>query len=220
MRRSGPGRSTGRRQQARGVVTRARLLRVARELFARHGYATTSRADIANRAGVGMSTVYHHFPDKREMLLELIEQWGDDLPVQRQTALDIERANAGDARGAARKFLRDSYEHLRKGPSFLRAIQVEAERDRVVRRAYSRAQKNIIDWMAQRNEAGLRDGLIRPERDATAAAFVMHHVVETLISELASGHLTNEFTERVLQELEDLILLYMFRDGGGERPSD
>ncbi len=193
---------------------------MARELFARQGYAATSRADIANRAGVGMSTVYHHFPDQREMLLELIEEWGDDLPIRRNSALDIERANAGDGRGSARAFLRASYEHLRKGPSFLRAIQVEADRDRVVRRAYGRAQKNIIDWMAQHNEAGLRSGLIRPERDATAAAFVLHHAIETLISELASGHLTDEFTERVLQELEDLIVLYMFRDGGGERSSD
>ena len=113
-------------------------------------------------------------------------------------------------------FLRSSYEHLRKGPSFLRAIQVEAERDRVVRRAYGRAQKNIFNWMAERNETGLHSGLIRPERDAWAAAFVMHHVIETLISELATGHLSDEFTQLVLQELEDLILLYMFRDGSGE----
>ncbi len=196
------------------------MLKVARELFAAQGYAATSRADIANRAGVGMSTVYHHFPDQREMLVELIEEWGDDLPLQSQSALDIERANAGDARGAARRFLRDSYEHLRKGPSFLRAIQVEAERDRVVRRAYGRAQKNIIDWMAQHNEKGVRSGLIRPERNATAAAFVLHHTIEALISELASGHLTDEFTEHVLQELEDMILLYMFRDGGGARSPD
>lgn len=196
------------------MATRARLLRVARELFAQHGYAATSRADIANRAGVGMSTVYHHFPDKREILLELIEEWGDDLPVERYTVLDVEMAHAGDPRGAARKLLRNSYEHLRKGPSFLRAIQVEAERDAVVRRAYLRAQKNITSWIAQHNEIGLREGRLRPERDATASAFVMQHVIESLTSELASGHTSDEFTERVLQELEDLIVLYMFPDDG------
>ncbi len=90
----------------------------------------------------------------------------------------------------------------------------------MVRLAYGRAQKNIIDWMAQHNEKGVRSGLIRPERNATAAAFVLHHAIEALISELASGHLTDEFTEHVLQELEDMILLYMFRDGGGARSPD
>ena len=73
------------------------MLKVARELFAAQGYAATSRADIANRAGVGMSTVYHHFPDQREMLVELIEEWGDDLPLRNQSALDIERLRVVDS---------------------------------------------------------------------------------------------------------------------------
>ena len=48
---------------------RERLVVAAVDLFAEHGYDTTTVAQIAERAGVTKSTFFRHFPDKRELLV-------------------------------------------------------------------------------------------------------------------------------------------------------
>jgi AcrR family transcriptional regulator len=54
---------------------RERVLDAARELFAEHGL-DTQMDDIAARAGVGVGTVYRHFPDKQSLATALLaERW-------------------------------------------------------------------------------------------------------------------------------------------------
>ncbi|OIH98634.1 MULTISPECIES: TetR/AcrR family transcriptional regulator [unclassified Curtobacterium] len=48
---------------------RERLVMAAAELFAEHGYDETTVTQIAERAGVTKSTLFRHFPDKREILV-------------------------------------------------------------------------------------------------------------------------------------------------------
>src|SRR4051794_34971606 len=58
-------------------ATRAKLLRVGRDLFARRGYNDVSTEEIVRRAGVTRGALYHHFRDKRDLfagVVELIEQ--------------------------------------------------------------------------------------------------------------------------------------------------
>src|SRR5262245_50445770 len=79
------------RPQARGVATRRRVLQAAESLFARRGYDATGMADVADRAGIGVGTLYHHFPDKRALLLALIDDWGDRELQQRRHYQEIEQ---------------------------------------------------------------------------------------------------------------------------------
>jgi AcrR family transcriptional regulator len=52
---------------------REAIVVAARELFAQHGPATPMD-DIAARAGVGVGTVYRHFPTKEALLTELVAE--------------------------------------------------------------------------------------------------------------------------------------------------
>lgn len=62
----------------RSALTRARLLGVARALFAQHGFAATSTETILAGAGVKRGALYHHFSDKAALFeavcMELVEE--------------------------------------------------------------------------------------------------------------------------------------------------
>lgn len=48
------------------------ILHVARRLFTRQGYTATSVRQIAEEAGIGKATIYHHFPDKQAIVTALL----------------------------------------------------------------------------------------------------------------------------------------------------
>jgi AcrR family transcriptional regulator len=62
-----------RRLRADAVRNRARVLEAARAAFAEHG-ADAQMEDVARRAGVGVGTVYRHFPTKQALVEALIEE--------------------------------------------------------------------------------------------------------------------------------------------------
>jgi AcrR family transcriptional regulator len=52
---------------------RERILKSAKEVFAQHG-AEAQMDDVAERAHVGVGTVYRHFPTKEALMAELVRQ--------------------------------------------------------------------------------------------------------------------------------------------------
>lgn len=59
--------------------TQSLILQAARELFTRQGYTATAMHEIAEAAGIGKATIYHHFRGKEEILLSLVETSLDEL---------------------------------------------------------------------------------------------------------------------------------------------
>jgi AcrR family transcriptional regulator len=55
-------------------ATRAKLIRVARDLFARRGYNDVATEEIVRRASVTRGALYHHFRDKRDLFQAVVEQ--------------------------------------------------------------------------------------------------------------------------------------------------
>lgn len=55
--------------------SRRAVLDAALSLFSHQGYRGTTMRDIAERAGVSTGNVYHHFPDKEAIFLELIDEY-------------------------------------------------------------------------------------------------------------------------------------------------
>lgn len=53
--------------------TKELILIQAMQLFSEHGYAGVSMRDLAGSVGLGVSGLYHHFPDKKTLYLEAVQ---------------------------------------------------------------------------------------------------------------------------------------------------
>lgn len=65
--------SPPRRLRADAARNQQRIIAAARELFADHGLEITLD-DVAERAGVGVGTVYRRFANKKDLITEVFEQ--------------------------------------------------------------------------------------------------------------------------------------------------
>ncbi len=81
--------TTERPQRADARRNRERILEAARDAFAAQG-ADTQMDDVARRAGVGVGTVYRHFPTKEALMGELIAQRFATFAEHARAALAIE----------------------------------------------------------------------------------------------------------------------------------
>jgi AcrR family transcriptional regulator len=93
------------RQAARSASTRAKLIRAARTLFARHGYAAVGTEQIVRRAGVTRGALYHQFPGKEDVFLAVYEQVEEELTARIATSLGEVTSPFEAMRGGIRVFL-------------------------------------------------------------------------------------------------------------------
>jgi TetR/AcrR family transcriptional repressor of mexJK operon len=66
-------------QQERAQQKRRALLESGQALFASRGYEQVTAKEIATHAGVAIGTFYRYFPDKKQLLLTLVEDRLADL---------------------------------------------------------------------------------------------------------------------------------------------
>jgi AcrR family transcriptional regulator len=198
--------------QARGRVTREKLLDAAELLFTRNGYDGTSMGDVARRAGCGVGTLYHHFADKRALLLELIERFGDRVASHRRTDIDFAAFLGDDPRRAIATFLERVFDRLRKRPSLYLVVLAISARDEEVRRRYQRVEQIAIERLAALIEFGQRQSLMRADIDPQAAAFLIHHSLDMAMVQLLLREQTGPAPERVLAELTELFSRYVQKE--------
>ena len=198
--------------QPRGRATRARLIAAAEELFLRLGYDGTSMQDVARRAGISVGTLYHHFADKRALLLELIDGYGERVAAQRRSDLDFAAFLGDDPRAAFATWLRKAHERLRARPSLYLVVLAASGRDEEVRRRYQRVEQIAVERLTALIEFGQRRGLMRASVDAHAAAFLIHHSLDMAAMQLFLREHSTPDPESVLRELTDLICRYVLEE--------
>ena len=68
-----------RERAAQAETTRQTLLQTARRLFAQQGYAEVSTDEVVRRAKLTKGALYHHFADKLELYVAVIEDMEREL---------------------------------------------------------------------------------------------------------------------------------------------
>jgi len=99
------------------------LLEVARSVIAEQG-AEASLRDIARRAGVGIATLYRHFPT-REALLEVLLRDGFDRVAARAAELEVTQAPGQALVSWLRDMVALTYDHRGVLASMAAAIDDE-----------------------------------------------------------------------------------------------
>jgi len=123
---------------------RERILEAAKEVFAEQG-ADAQMDDVARRAGVGVGTVYRHFPNKDVLMGELVTQKFVSITEQTREALkkddaweglcDVIYSSAEEMarNGALREALRDASAAYDYAEPARRELEVVT--DKLVKRA-------------------------------------------------------------------------------------
>ncbi|MFC9059324.1 TetR/AcrR family transcriptional regulator [Streptomyces sp. NPDC057074] len=143
-----------RRRRSDALENRKRLLEVAVRVFSEQGL-DAAPAVIAKQAGVGVGTLYRHFPT-REVLIDAV--YREHLTVLCERGRDLlARLPAVDAtRTWMEHFVR--YATARSGmPEVLRAV-ISAELDR-----HSDSRLLLTDTVTSLLTAGARDGSLRAD---------------------------------------------------------
>jgi AcrR family transcriptional regulator len=151
----------------RGRRSRAQIRDAFRALFREHGFDRTTLRAIAERAGMGASSIYRHIQSKEELLVEELAD------LQERAWKEIRRR--GDpgltARQRVREFL-DAEQALLTADPDLTTIAVRATTHpgaRVARQVLA-LQDRTIGVLTEILQAGRLRGELRREADVLAAA--------------------------------------------------
>jgi AcrR family transcriptional regulator len=156
--------------------TRRRIVDATRELHTEQGIAATSWDDIAARAGVGVGTVYRHFPSLDEL-----------VPACGEVSMQIIALPGPDDAGALFDGLRTSAERITRLVSEAFGIYERGSRELQVARREPDAHPSVaaVDAALEEALAALVDAALAPfdvpppER-ALARAMVDLHTWEAL----------------------------------------
>jgi len=160
---------------ARGRRSRARIRQAARELFAERGFDGATLRAIAERAGMGASSIYRHVRSKQELLVAELADLQEEAWARFRSE-DDRRAPTLDRLG---RLLDLQHELLAATPD-LTTIALRATTHpeaRVARRALA-LQDRTIGLVAEILQRGRMSGELSREVDLLAAAGTILHLTQ------------------------------------------
>jgi AcrR family transcriptional regulator len=187
-----------------GRQTRARLLDAAITRLAEAGPDASFDA-IAADVGVTKGALYHHFPSKESLILEVYKE-----AVRRHAEKVIECSGVGTGRERLQGLIAASARLYGSASAFYRLLlrlHVEAGTSRPYLAETARAvQRRQRDYMTELVETGQEDGSIRSDIDARALGHTVNAVMQgLLVQQLEPASEQRRATEAFGKLLERLI---------------
>jgi AcrR family transcriptional regulator len=157
---------------------RSAALKAAMLAFWRHGYETTSIADLTRAMGITAPSLYTAFGDKRRLFLEAVDLYAGD-PAERARAIKA----AGSAFEAASHLL-DAVaiaftgEETPTGCLLASATATGSPDAADVQLVVANVRRSLAAQLAARIEKDIADGLIPSECDANGLADLILAVIQ------------------------------------------
>jgi AcrR family transcriptional regulator len=140
------------------------VLEVAQEVFAEEGLAVPID-EIARRAGVGVGTVYRHFPTKDALMGEIVRQAFADFAARAQAAVRLE----GSAFEALSWLLHKNAEQLAGDAATRYALGGGTAVWDAAKAERARLEELTLELL----DRGRRDGTLRPDLAVSDIGMVM-----------------------------------------------
>jgi len=131
--------------------TKERLLSVAEQLFAEHGFAATSLRQLTAQADVNVAAVNYHFGSKENLITEVFRRRLDELSERRLGALAVAvQADPTDIEGILAAFIRPAMQLGIEGEGAAAFV-------RVLARAYAEKNERLRRFLADNYGHVLRE---------------------------------------------------------------
>ena len=178
--------------------------------FESGGYDQTTTASIARRARVGMSSLYAYFPDKRAILLELLDETMQRIAEHVVVQLDPELWRGKDLRKNLRALI-DAVFHARTISPGIQRILWQRFFDDPEFQAIALEIESRVRLALERLFDALRDeGRLR-DLDVRTTAFVVHASVDWIATRLYFGETGVEVDDAAAVTTE-MIARFLFEE--------
>ncbi len=186
----------------RGRRSRARIRHAARQLFEERGFDRATLRAIAERAGMGASSIYRHVRSKEELLVaELSER-----QQEAWTRFRREDDRSLPTRVRIRRFLDLEHALLAEAPDLttiaLRATTYPTAR--VARQALT-LQDRTIGLLAEILQRGRMSGELTREVDLLAAARILCHLTQGARIAWANGQIGADACRQQIEAAVDVV---------------
>jgi AcrR family transcriptional regulator len=140
-------------------LNRERVVAVAADLFARHGYHGTGIAELAKAVGLGRGALYHYIESKEALLYAISRTQVDRMNAQAEAALRAGLPPEELLREMARGLLRNIADHRSEWAVFFRdhSALTGERRDHVIA-----ARERYEGYWRQALDRGVEAGALRP----------------------------------------------------------
>jgi AcrR family transcriptional regulator len=204
-------REDGRR--LRGRRSRQRIREAARALFQERGFDGATLRAIAERAGMGASSIYRHVRTKHELLiLELA-----DLQEEAWTRFRLDDDRGAPTRHRIRRFFEVQHALLTSNADLtVIALRATTYPDEPVARRVLALQDRTIGLLAEILQAGSRRDLAEGT-DVLAAARALFHIASGARISWANGLASESACRRSIEKSVDLLFAGLARPESAAR---
>jgi TetR/AcrR family transcriptional repressor of nem operon len=173
------------------------ILSAARALFVEKGYTAASMRELAERVNIGKATIYHHFPDKRALILVLLDRdlAGTDEALAAMRAENDPRRRMKITAENAIKFLSNSMDILQ-----IVRRELPDGREQFASR-FSVFFRGALELLTEAVKTGTARGMFRAIDPVSAARVFMMMVQGAFVSRYLIGDKTKlnmEMTDSML----------------------
>jgi AcrR family transcriptional regulator len=202
---------------------REKILDVAEDVFAEHGYAPTSLRNIAKRASVNPALIAYYFDSKERLFEEVFKRRGTVIARRWHELLDELEARPGSVPSAEellRAYLTAEFEMKLSGAPGQSFVRLQARVHDETDAMHFRLRREVYDEATQRYLAALERAL--PNVDPADIYWRMMFIIGAFLymmsgvdrlDDLSGGRFTSGNIDELIARLTNFVV------GGMERPT-
>jgi AcrR family transcriptional regulator len=180
-----------RRAQSRSAIRQA-IVDAAHRLVVEHGMPHVSMSAVAKEAGVSRQTLYNHFSDLEEIILEGASHAIDEAAGHMERMVEA----APNAMAALEQYVRASiltmaHDDLAMGAAGGMSADAEAQALEILE-GFHRPLNRIL-------HTGVEDGSFRPDLDPDEVSEILFHMIGSTRMLIAHGRSAEAVADRVVQ---------------------